>query len=79
MADGLFQAVNGQFEHGEYFSNHVNASGIGPFRRHLGVDPDGMGEGIGNKPQSFMAVKFRGHNKFPKDELQKKISRTPSA
>ena len=55
MTDGIFQTVNGQLEHGEYFPDHIDASGIGPFRRHLGVDPDGVGEGVGNKLQSFMA------------------------
>ena len=54
-ADRFLKAVEGQLAHGDDFSDVTDASGIGPVLRENRVDPNGMGEGFGDKLQPLVA------------------------
>ena len=55
VGDRFFQSVEGQFKHGKDLTDILDRAGIGPFLGHDWIDPDRMGEGLGDELQPLMA------------------------
>ena len=80
----FFQSIKGQFEHGKDLPDLMDGTGVRPFFGELWVDPDYMGEGLGDELQSFItglsgplfdmdgAIRghqlVRGHARIPDDD-----------
>ena len=47
MLNRFFQAVQGQFEHGEDLPDHTDGIRVVPLLLGLGIKPDGVAEGVG--------------------------------
>jgi len=73
----LFQAVEGQFEHGEYLTDYADDVCISPFLLGLGIEPDGLAEGFGeniqklqDRPHFYVLLPYNTETRFTPGDFQ---------
>ena len=54
VTDCIFEAVEGEFEHGKDFLNMEDRPCVCPFHRGHRIDPDRVGKGFGNELESHI-------------------------